>query len=202
VPAPLEDRDESIRNLAEAVAQLARRQRELEERVRALESPGVAVPPPLPAPLPVSEPPIPAQLPRRDSDGAAPVAPPPVAPPPAEPEHLETTIGLNWINRIAVVTLLLGAAFLFKYGVDNDWFGPGVRIALGVAAGIISLLAGDRVWRRGQTVFAQGVIGLGIALLFLSIYAAAMLYQLIPPSLAFVATGRSASLNHRLSQPA
>ena len=43
---------------------------------------------------------------------------------------------------------------------------------------IISLLAGDRVWRRGQTVFAQGVIGLGLALLYLSIYAAAMLYQL------------------------
>ena len=62
-------------------------------------------------------------------------------------------------------------------------------MALGIAAGIISLLAGDRVWRRGQTVFAQGVIGLGMALLYLSIYAAAMLYQLIPPSLAFVAMG-------------
>ena len=107
----------------------------------------------------------------------------------APADHLETTIGLNWINRIAVVTLLLGAAFLFKYGVDNDWFGPGVRVALGIAAGIISLLAGDRVWRRGQTVFAQGVIGLGVALLYLSIYAAAILYQLIPPSLAFVAMG-------------
>ena len=108
---------------------------------------------------------------------------------PAEPVPLETTIGLNWINRIGVVTLLLGAAFLFKYGVDNDWFGPGVRVALGIAAGIISVLAGDRVWRRGQTVFAQGVIGLGLALLYLSIYAAAMLYQLLPPSLAFVAMG-------------
>ena len=62
-------------------------------------------------------------------------------------------------------------------------------MALGIAASVISLLAGDRVWRRGQTIFAQGVIGLGIALLYLSIYAAAMLYQLIPPSLAFVAMG-------------
>ena len=82
---------------------------------------------------------------------------------------------------------MLGAAFLFKYGVDNDWFGPGVRVALGIAAAIISLLAGDRLWRRGQTVFAQGIIGLGVALLYLSIYAAAMLYHLLPQSLAFVA---------------
>jgi len=147
--------------------------------VRALESPGEVAPPPLPA----FEPPTPAELPSRDSDGAVPAPPPPIP----EPDHLETTIGLNWINRIAVVTLLLGAAFLFKYGVDKDWFGPGVRVALGIAAAIISLLAGDRLWRRGQTVFAQGIIGLGIALLYLSIYAAAMLYQLLPQSLAFIA---------------
>jgi uncharacterized membrane protein len=172
VPSPPEERDERLASLSDAIAQLLRRQRELEERVRALESPGVATPPPLPI---IDLPPPPGE--RRHVTT------------PAQPDHIETTIGLNWINRIAVVTLLLGAAFLFKYGVDNDWFGPGVRVALGIAAGIISLLAGDRVWRRGQTVFAQGVIGLGIALLYLSIYATAMLYQLIPPGLAFVAMG-------------
>ena len=181
MPRPPEERDERLERLSEALVQLIRRQRELEERVRALESSGVAIPPPLPS----FDPPPPARLPNRDSDEAVPVPPPPIP----EPDHLETTIGLNWINRVAVVTLLIGAAFLFKYGVDNDWFGPGVRVALGIAAGIISLLAGDRVWRRGQTVFAQGVIGLGVALLYLSIYAAAMLYQLLPPSLAFVAMG-------------
>jgi len=170
VPGPDEER---FRALSEELAQLVRRQRDLEERVRGLES-GVATPPPLPS----FDPPAPAPLPSRDRDGAVPDAP---------PVPLETTIGLNWINRIAVVTLLLGAAFLFKYGVDNDWFGPGARVALGFTAAIISLLAGDRVWRRGQTVFAQGVIGLGLALLYLSIYAAAMLYHLLPQSLAFVA---------------
>jgi uncharacterized membrane protein len=169
VPGPSEERDERLEALSEALVQLIRRHRELEERVRALESRDLAVPPPLPVfnPKPAVEHPVTVPIP--------------------EPDHLETTIGLNWINRIAVVTLLLGAAFLFKYGVDNDWFGPGVRVALGIAAGVISLLAGDRVSRRGQTVFAQGVIGLGLALLYLSIYAAAILYQLIPQSLAFIA---------------
>ena len=158
--------------ISEELAQLARRQRELEERVRALESPELPERPVQPPPLPILEPP-----PTVKYDV------------PATIEPLETTIGLNWINRIAVVTLLLGTAFLFKYGVDNDWFGPGVRVAMGIAAAIVSLLAGDRVWRRGQTIFAQGVIGLGLALLYLSIYAASVLYQLIPQSLAFVAMG-------------
>lgn len=179
MPEPPEERDERLEILSNAIAQLLRRQSELEERVRALEPPGIAFPPP----LPVLEPSAPLPGPSRDSDGAVSDIPPPLP----EPVPLETTIGLNWINRIAVVTLLLGAAFLFKYGVDNDWFGPGVRVAMGITAAIISLFAGDRVWRRGQTIFAQGVIALGIALLYLSIYAASVLYHLIPQSLAFVA---------------
>jgi uncharacterized membrane protein len=151
----------------------------LEERVRALESHGAAEPvtkaPATPPPLPQFDPSPP------------PISVPQETPAPPESVHLETTFGLNWINRIAVVTLLLGAAFLFKYGVDNDWFGPGVRVALGVVAAVISLLAGDRVWRRGQTVFAQGIVGLGLALFCLSIYAAAMLYHLLPQGFAFIA---------------
>ena len=176
-----EDRDERLEALSEALAQMVRRQRELEERVRVLESrntpqaasemragpaaepESIAVPPPLPQGL----------------------LPPPVPQPPPTSGSLETTFGLNWINRIAVFTLLLGAAFLFKYGVDYDWFGPGVRVALGIAAAAISLIAGDRVWRRGQTIFAQGLVGLGLALLYLSIYAAATLYHLLPQGLAF-----------------
>ena len=182
MPAPPEERDQRLEVLSEAIAQLLRRQRELEQRVHDLESRDIAEQPAVvPPPLPRFESPAPPVV--------RPVVTPPNIPKAAEPVPLETTIGLNWINRIAVVTLLLGAAFLFKYGVDNDWFGPGVRVAMGFAAAIISLLAGDRVWRRGQTVFAQGVIGLGLALLYLSIYAASVLYHLLPQSLAFVAMG-------------
>lgn len=81
--------------------------------------------------------------------------------------ELETRVGLNWINRVAVVTLIFGAAFFFKYAVDNDWIGPAARVGLGVAAAMISLFFGDRMWRRGHAIFAQGLMGFGIALLFL-----------------------------------
>ncbi|HSP70174.1 MAG TPA: DUF2339 domain-containing protein, partial [Bryobacteraceae bacterium] len=175
MPAPPEERDERLEILSEALAQVVRRQRELEQRIRALESPGAPEPEITPPPLPQWDPPA-----NRDSPIPAPIAAP-GAPPDTT---LETTFGLNWINRIAVLTLLLGAAFLFKYGVDNDWFGPGARIALGVAASALALFAGDRLWRRGQAIFAQGMIGLGLALLYLSVYAAAMLYQFLAPGIA------------------
>src|SRR5438105_11806769 len=160
--------DERIQAMAEEIARLKRSTADLESRVRALEGP----PPPtyVPAPEP---PPLPVFL-----RPPAPPAPPPAMPSqaPVEPPALETRLGLNWVNRIAVFTLLLGAAFLFKYGVDNNWIGPGTRVFLGVAAAFIALVLGDRMFHKGHQVYAQGIISLGSALLFLSFGDAAGLY--------------------------
>ncbi len=84
------------------------------------------------------------------------------------------------------MTLIFGVAFFFKYAVDNDWIGPGVRVALGVVAAAISLAFGDRMWNRGQKVFGQGLTGLGLALLYLSFYATFGFYHLLPQAVAFV----------------
>jgi uncharacterized membrane protein len=112
-------------------------------------------------------------------------------PEPQKPKHhkhspeLETRLGLTWINRIGVITLLLGAGFFFKYAVENQWIGPMGRVILGVASGILALAGGDFLHRRNQRLFAQGISGLGIALLYLSFYAAYEFYHLIPDVLAF-----------------
>jgi uncharacterized membrane protein len=122
------------------------------------------------------------------SPPAAPVTPEPA--PAAKPKHprapeLETRLGLTWINRIGVVTLLLGAGFFFKYAVENEWINPAARVIIGVAAGLLALAAGDLLHRRDQRPFAQGISGLGIALLYLSFYASYEFYHLIPNVLAF-----------------
>ena len=198
--------DSNPDNLAEAVERLARRQTELEQRVTQLEGrPAYRVVTPPPPPLEAAPPPLPPQVtpPPLPPQVTPPLLPPQVTPPPlptqVTPPPLlpqvgqvpdlskldESTVGLNWVNRIAVVTLTLGAAFLFKYGVDNDWFGPAVRVGMGVIAALVSLAAGEFVSRRGQRIFGQGITGLGVALLYLSFYAAAALYHLIPQAMAF-----------------
>src|SRR5450755_3499398 len=80
---------------------------------------------------------LPPPLPTRPG-----VQPPPLpgAPPQAQPsvgagQKIETQVGLTWINRIGVMTLILGVAFFFKYAIDNDWIGEGGRVIIGVIAG-------------------------------------------------------------------
>jgi uncharacterized membrane protein len=174
--------------LSEEIVRLRQNQAYLEARIRDLEAraglPAALIhPPPMPVapatpPPEAAPPPLPAFVPA--------VAPPPLPMPAAARPGIETEVGLNWLNRIAVITLMLGAAFLFKYGVDNNWIGPGVRIAIGVIAALISLAAGGRLWHKGQRVFAQGMTGLGFGLLYLSFWASASLYELIAPAFAFV----------------
>src|SRR5712692_10884452 len=91
----------------------------------------------------------------------APEAPPavaqPVPPPPpsASARQLETRMGLTWINRVGVVTFVLGVAFFFKYAVEQHWIGEMGRVVLGVAAGVAALVVADRIWHGGQKIFAQ-----------------------------------------------
>jgi uncharacterized membrane protein len=180
---PDEDRLSAI---AKTLDQVIRWQAELDARIRELEKgramsavPAVHAPPPA---LPVAAAPPPIPFPRQPLP-QRPVIPP--APPAIPRPQLETTFGLNWINRIAVVTLLFGTAFLFKYGVDNNWIGLGARVALGVAAGLGAIVAGHFLTKRNQPVFAQGITGLGLALLYLAFYAGAGLYHVMDPIAAF-----------------
>jgi hypothetical protein len=123
------------------------------------------------------------------AEAAAPPAgpAPKPAPEPSDPRPaLESRIGLAWINRIGVVTLILGAAFFFKLAVENRWIGETARAGLGMLCGLAAILAADRLWQRGQAVFAQGISAAGIALLYLAVYAAFGLYYILPAYFAFV----------------
>src|SRR4029079_1204104 len=98
-----------------------------------------------------------------------------------EPRRFETRMGLTWLNRIGVITSVFAVAFFFKYAVERGWIGETVRVALGTCAGLLALLLGDWLWRRGQRVYAQGIVATGIGILYLSFYAAYALHHLLSP---------------------
>lgn len=136
---------------------------------------------------------------RAERATATPAAPPPPVPRPttkAEPaeaqstgihqQELEALIGGRLMNRIGAAALVIGMGFFLKYAFDHGWLSETLRVLIGIITGFLCLWAGDRSRTRGYAIFAQGLVGAGIAILYLSLYASFNFYHLIPQWAAFV----------------
>lgn len=183
MPDPVHERMDA---LATANLRILRRLDAIERRLKRLEAAGAK-----PAePEPPDSLPLQPELPLQAALPVAEPPPPTVEPPPRQPSPLdaaETAVGLNWLNRIGALTLVIGAAFFFKYAVDNEWIGPAGRILLGLLAGASAFSYGFRLCRKGHSIFAQGVSAAGLGLLYLSGWASYSLYHLVSAPLAFTA---------------
>ena len=96
----------------------------------------------------------------------------------------EWFLGGNWLARVGAVALVLGAGFFLKLAIENDWIGERGQVFLGLVAGQ-ALIAGGEYWQKKYPIWAQPLTGAGIAVLYLSIFAAFALYELVPPLTAF-----------------
>lgn len=125
---------------------------------------------------------------------AVPVAPPvrpQTPPPPAPPGLIEQTIGAvrNWlfggnpVLRIGAVLLFLGLAFLLRYATEGMVVPVELRYA-GVAAAAVGLLGLGWWLRHRRESYALILQGTGIAVLYLTVFAAMRLHPLIDPKAA------------------
>lgn len=93
-------------------------------------------------------------------------------------------MGGNLFVRIGIIILFFGVSFLLKYVSDRGMFPIEYRL-IGVVIGAMALLGlGWRLRHKNET-YALLLQGAGIGVLYLDIYAAFSLYQLIPPLAAF-----------------
>lgn len=92
--------------------------------------------------------------------------------------------GGNIFVRIGIIILFFGVSFLLKYVSDRGFFPIEYRL-IGVVVGAMFLLGlGWRLRHKNET-YALLLQGAGIGVLYLDIFAAYNLYQLIPPIAAF-----------------
>ncbi len=90
----------------------------------------------------------------------------------------------NPLARIGIVVLFFGAAFLAKYAADHSLFPIELRfIALAVGAMALTFV-GWRL-RHKRAAYAEVLQGGGIAGLYLTVFAAASVFKLLPLGLAF-----------------
>ena len=90
----------------------------------------------------------------------------------------------NLVVRVGVVVLFFGVAFLLRYAYENALLPIELRLAGSSAFGILLTALG---WRFRARVDTYGVVlqGAGVGLLYLTIFAAARMYELLPISAAF-----------------
>ena len=117
---------------------------------------------------------------------------------------LEKRIGQYWLNRVGIVAMLVGVSYFLKFAFDNNWIGPGGRIAIGLIVGIALVLWSERFRRRSYVVFSYSLKAVGIGTLYLSLWGAFQIYHLIPASAAFLAmaTVTAATIALALTQDA
>ncbi len=101
-------------------------------------------------------------------------------------EEWETFIGGKLLNRIGALALIIGIGFFLKYAFDRNWITETMRVLIGAAIGAGLLLWGKKLVKKGLAIFAQGLVGAGISILYLSVYAAFNFYHLVPQAIAFV----------------
>lgn len=115
-----------------------------------------------------------------------------VPPTPAEPNFIERgfayaknwLFGGNMLVRSGIVILFIGIAFLLKFAVDNNFISVELRLGAVVLFGIVLLVVGWLL-REKRAQYAWALQGGGIGVLYLTIFAAMKLYQLIPAGAAF-----------------
>ena len=113
--------------------------------------------------------------------------PPVPATSPKTEVSLETRIGGQWLNRIGIVAVLVGLSYFLKLAIENDWIGPGTRVAIGLVAGIGLILWSERFRARAFLAFAYSLKAIGIGALYLSLWAAFQFYHLVSGPVAFLA---------------
>jgi len=188
-------------DLQTQVEALQRRLRALDSARGAAAAPGTATPAPAPAPTAtvavpppaMSAPPRMAAAPPAAGASETPAAARSSPPRPAllPPSRWQRALddakawlrGGNPLARIGVVILFFGGAFLARYAAEHSLLPIELRLAA-LAAGAIGLLGFGWKLRQSRPLYAQILQGGGIAGLYLTVFAAARLYQLLPPGLA------------------
>ncbi|MEN8006207.1 MAG: DUF2339 domain-containing protein [Candidatus Krumholzibacteriota bacterium] len=149
----------------------------------------------------------PAPAPPRAEPGAPP-APPRPAPgaaktgTPRKVRDLEAVLGGQWLTWAGILALFFGSAFFLGVDLGDNVLSGWPQIGIGALVAVAFHLVGRRLCLRREKLLGLGLLGGGVALAFLVIFAAYGFHHLVPlvvtlPLLLVVATlGALVALRH------
>ena len=101
-------------------------------------------------------------------------------------DGLEDALLGKWFPRIGALAIVLGSGFGFKYAMDQGWIGPSLRVIFGLLLSSILIGIGDWTRQKEWTSYASAITGGGVGLMYLTLWAAVGMYDLIDPTAGFV----------------
>lgn len=90
----------------------------------------------------------------------------------------------NPLAKLGILLLFFGLAFLFRYSVERDLFPLELRLCVAALAAVVLLALGWRL-RHKQQVYALILQGGATGVLYLTVFGAFRLWQMLPMTLAF-----------------
>ena len=112
----------------------------------------------------------PSAPPQKPPSIAAPLRTFPASATDRSPADVESILGGKWLYYVGILALAFAVAFFLKYAFDNDWIGPAARVGIGIVIGGAMFPLSDWLVHRSYRYFAEGIAGLGAAVLYLSIW--------------------------------
>lgn len=185
-----------LRSVQNEVRKLAQTGRAAEPRPAARPSPKTREPEPAPSRPPPAAPGARAVPKTARQPAATTAAPPPEMPPRrTSPAPLDKLVALarEWLTtgnvpvKLGVIVSFFGVAFLLRYAVDKGLIVLSIETRyLGVTAIAAGLLAIGWRLREKLPVYGLSLQGGGIGMLYLTIFAAFRLHEILPATFAFV----------------
>lgn len=92
--------------------------------------------------------------------------------------QFEMKIGLNWINKLGMLLIILGVGAAFRYSYST-WFNGYMKGSAFFLLGALLIVGGEWFFRKQKQTFALGLLGGGISVLYGSIFYSYFLLEII-----------------------
>lgn len=98
---------------------------------------------------------------------------------------MEFAVASTWLLRLGILILVMAVGFFLSYSIEHDYIGPLGRVGISILAGVGMLASGMQLLGKKYHLLGQGLVGGGIAALYLGVFAAFQRYHLIEMEMAF-----------------
>lgn len=109
-------------------------------------------------------------------------------------QDFERTFTTRWLVWLGGITIAIGGLFLARFAVEHGILGPGPRMLLSGLFGLLLILGGEVLSRRGwdrpvgfitPDQVPVALVAAGLSILFAAIYASHALHGLVSPGVTF-----------------